>query len=75
MKLKIVTPHDNRCKCAGFLAKTDGSVFVEVQQENNLHFLIDEMERWRSILGKDYCKHKTGFNNGIYNPQHESPVL
>jgi hypothetical protein len=31
---------------------------LEVQQENNLHFLINEMMRWRSIIGDKYIQYK-----------------
>jgi hypothetical protein len=31
---------------------------VEVQQQNNLHFLIEEMLRWRGIIGDNYLAYK-----------------
>lgn len=31
---------------------------MEVQQDNNLHFLVDEMVRWRGIIGDEYRRQK-----------------
>jgi hypothetical protein len=31
---------------------------LEVQQGNNLHFLVEEMQRWREIIGSEYLANK-----------------
>jgi hypothetical protein len=31
---------------------------LEVQRTDNLYFLIDEMQRWRGIIGDKYIAHK-----------------
>jgi hypothetical protein len=31
---------------------------MEVHRNNDLHYLIDEMERWRGIIGDNYTVHK-----------------
>lgn len=38
---------------------------VEVQRRNNLHSLVEEMERWREIIGDKYAQRKlsTGRHN------------
>jgi hypothetical protein len=33
---------------------------MEVQPSNNLHFLVEEMQRWRGIMGDIYLAHKHG---------------
>lgn len=33
---------------------------VKVQPKNNLHFLVEEMERWRGIIGDKYTLYKQG---------------
>jgi hypothetical protein len=32
---------------------------MEVQRDGNLHYLIEELGRWRDIIGVDYSKHKS----------------
>ena len=31
---------------------------LEVQPKNNLHFLVDEMVRWKDIIGNEYSTYK-----------------
>ena len=33
---------------------------MEVQRTANLHSLVEEMERWRGIIGDKYVAHKQG---------------
>jgi hypothetical protein len=33
---------------------------MEVQQENYLHSLVEEMVRWREIIGYKYAAYKLG---------------
>ncbi len=33
-------------------------LILEVQRTDNLHSLVEEMERWRGIIGDKYLAHK-----------------
>ena len=37
---------------------------MEAQREDNLHSLLDEMHRWRDIIGVDYLNYKAPHNQG-----------
>jgi len=41
-----------------FLSKTSDSLFVEVDRDDKLPPIIEEMLRWRGIVGNDYNKFK-----------------
>jgi hypothetical protein len=48
----------NRYKSAVFAVKSSEFVCVEVDRDDKLPPIIEEMMRWRDIMGSDYNKYK-----------------
>jgi len=43
---------------------------LEVQRTDNLHYLVAEMERWRSIIDENYAQYKRA--NGLFSFQKQA---
>lgn len=52
------TRSNSRLAQSKSLNHTAGAFTLEVHLENNLHLVIDEVERWRTIIGNDFIRYK-----------------